>query len=77
MGLVLTEVLAFSVLYPPVVVVVSVTVVVGVDGFVPEVLELTLAGVVVDEAEAFIVVLRRTEAVEKKGVVLRLPVEDG
>ena len=55
----------------------SVTVVVGVDGFVPEVLELTLAGVVVDEAEAFIVVLRRTEAVEKKGVVLRLPVEDG
>ena len=77
MGLVLTEVLAFSVLYPPVVVVASVTVVVGVDGFVPEVLELTLAGVVVDEAEAFIVVLRRTEAVEKKGVVLRLPVEDG
>jgi len=57
MGLVLTEVLAFAVLYPPVVVVVSVTVVVGVDGLVPEVLELTLAGVVVDEAEAFIVVL--------------------
>ena len=57
MGLVLTEILAFAVLYPPVVVVVSVSVVMGVDGFVPEVLELTLAGVVVDEAEAFIVVL--------------------
>ena len=69
MGLVLTEVLAFAVLYPAVVVVVSVTVVVGVDGFVPEVLELTLAGVVVDEAEAFIVVLRLTEAVEEKDVL--------
>ena len=69
MGLVLTEVLAFAVLYPPVVVVVSVSVVMGVDGFVPEVLELTLAGVVLDEAEAVIVVLRRTEAVEEKDVL--------